>query len=140
VATEEGTGESQGDEASAKDGGSNDSSKQVAQNRCPHHPRERLVRFDPAGQAWCDRLNCWDCYRLMKLGEALGYSSVTDRGGQHLISESREAWSAFVLSEQPFLVMLATEAAIAQCKVRGLDVPDLSGEVKQLVRLPPLSP
>ena len=92
------------------------------------------------GQAWCDRLDCWDCYRLMKLGETLGYDSVTDRGGQQLISEGREAWSAFVLSQRPFLVMLATEAAIAQCEACGLDVPDLSGEVKQLIRLPPLSP
>lgn len=117
-----------------------DSAIQACRNRCPHHPRERLVRFDPAGQAWCDRLDCWDCYRLMKLGETLGYGSLTDRGGQHLISERREAWSAFILSQRPFLIMLATEAAIAQCKACGLDVPDLSGEVKQLVRLPPLSP
>ena len=76
----------------------------------------------------------------MTLGETLGYGSVTDRGGMPLISEGREAWSAFVLSQRPFLIMLATEAAIAQCKALGLDVPDLSGEVKQLVRIPPLSP
>jgi hypothetical protein len=117
-----------------------DSSSQAGRNRCPHHPRGRLVRFDPAGQAWCDRLDCWDCYRLMKLGEMLGFGSLTDLGGKPLIGEGRSAWSAFVLSQRPFLVMLATEAAIAQCKARGLDVPDLSGEVKQLVRLPPLSP
>ena len=117
-----------------------DSSSQACRNRCPHHPRERLVRFDPAGQAWCDRLDCWDCYRLMKLGESLGYRSLSDRGGQHLIDEGREAWSAFAVSQPPFLIVVATEAAIAQCKARGLDVPDLSSEVKQLVRLPPLSP
>ena len=117
-----------------------DSSSQACRNRCPHHPRERLVRFDPAGQAWCDRLDCWDCYRLMKLGESLGYRSLSNRGGQHLIDEGREAWSAFAVSQPPFLIVVATEAAIAQCKARGLDVPDLSGEVKQLVRLPPLSP
>jgi hypothetical protein len=76
----------------------------------------------------------------MKLGETLEYRSLTDRGGQHLIEEGREAWSAFVLSHRPFLVMLATEAASAQCNALGLEVPDLSGEVKQLVRLPPLSP
>jgi hypothetical protein len=76
----------------------------------------------------------------MKLGETLGFGSLTDLGGKPLIGEGRSAWSAFVLSQRPFLVMLATEAAIAQCKARGLDVPDLSGEVKQLVRLPPLSP
>jgi hypothetical protein len=117
-----------------------DSASLACRNRCPHHPRERLVRFDPAGQVWCDRLDCWDCYRLMKLGETLGYRSLTDRGGQHLIDEGREAWSAFVLSQRPFLIVVATEAAIAQCKALGLDVPDLSSEVKQLLKLPPLGP
>src|SRR5437588_7593931 len=109
-------------------------------NRCPHHPRACLMRFDPLAQAWCDRLDCWDCYRLMKLAETLGYGSVTDRGGKPLIEEGMEAWTAFVLSQRPFLIMLATEAVIAQCKALGLDVPDLSGEVKQLVRIPPLDP
>ncbi len=117
-----------------------DSASQACRDRCPHHPRERLVRFDPAGQAWCDRLDCWDCYRLMKLGETLGYGSLTDRGGQHLIDEGKEAWSAFVLSQRPFLIVVATEAAVTQCKALGLDVPDLSSEVKQPVKLPPLSP
>jgi hypothetical protein len=114
-----------------------DSASQAGRNGCPHHPRERLVRFDPAGQAWCDRLDYWDCYRLMKLGEALGYTSLSDRGGQHLIDEGRVAWSAFAVSQRPFLTAVATEAAIAQCKALGLDVPDLSGEVKQSVQLPP---
>ncbi len=45
----------------------------LQKNRCPHHPHAHLVRFDPAGQAWCDKLECWACYRLMKIGEALGY-------------------------------------------------------------------
>jgi len=55
-------------------------------------------------------------------------------------SLGREAWSAFAVSQRPFLIVVATEAALAQCKALGLDVPDLSGEVKQLVKLPPLSP
>jgi len=133
AATGEETGEDHGGDPSSP-------SKPTSQNRCPHHPRERLVRFDPLGQAWCDRLDCWDCYRLMSLGEKLGYGSLTDRGGKPLIGEGSEAWSAFVLSQRPFLIMLVTEAAIVQCKAPGLDVPDLSGEVKQLVRIPPLSP
>ena len=98
------------------------------------------MRFDPLGQAWCDRLDCWDCFRLMKLGETLGYTILSDQGGQHLIDEGREAWSAFAVSQRPFLIVVATKAAIAQCKALCLDVPDLSGEVKQLVKLPPLSP
>ncbi len=61
-------------------------------NRCPHHPHARQVRFDPAGQAWCDRMDCWDCYRLMKIGEALGYWCLTDQGGQRLINQGMEAW------------------------------------------------
>jgi len=76
----------------------------------------------------------------MKLGETLGFGSLTDQGGKQLIEEGREAWSAFVLSQRPFLIMVANEAAIAQCKRRSLDVPDLSDEVKNLVKLPPLSP
>jgi hypothetical protein len=76
----------------------------------------------------------------MKLGETLGYVRLTDRGGQHLIDEGIQAWSTFVISQRPFIIMVATEAAIAQCKARGLDVPDLTGEVKRLVRLPPFSP
>ncbi len=116
------------------------SASQACRNRCPHHPRERLVRFDPAGQAWCDRLDCWDCYRLMKLGETLGYRSLIRprRAASH--SRRERSLVCLCVSQRPFLIVVATEAAIAQCKARGLDVPDLSGEVKQLVRLPPLSP
>jgi len=44
-----------------------DPTRQASRNHCPHHPREHLVRFDPAGQAWCDRLDCWDCYWLMRI-------------------------------------------------------------------------
>jgi hypothetical protein len=106
-------------------------------NRCPHHPQERLVRFDPAGQAWCDRMDCWDCYRLMKIGEALGYRCLTDQGGQRLITHGKEAWTAFVRSQRPFMVMSATQQAIALCQALRVEVPDLSGEVTRLVRVPP---
>jgi hypothetical protein len=106
-------------------------------NRCPHHPQERLVRFDPAGQAWCDRMDCWDCYRLMKIGEVLGYRCLTDQGGQRLINQGVEAWAAFVLSQRPFMVMSATQQAIALCQALRVAVPDLSGEVTHLVRVPP---
>jgi hypothetical protein len=107
----------------------NDASLQ--RNHCPHHPHARLVRFDPAGQAWCDRMDCWDCYRLMKIGEALGYCCVIDRGGQRLIDQGMEAWNAFVLSQRPFMVMSATQEAIAICKSQGVEVPNLSGEVQE---------
>jgi len=40
----------------------------------------------------------------------------------------------------PSGALSATEAAIAQCKAGSLEVPDLSGEVKQLVKVPPFSP
>jgi len=106
-------------------------------NRCPHHPNERRVRCDPAGQAWCDRLDCWDCYRLMKIGEALGYRCLTDQGGQCLINQGMEAWVTFVLSQRPFMVMSATQQAIALCQALAIEVPDLSGEVTRLVEVPP---
>jgi hypothetical protein len=53
----------------------------LQRNRCPHHPQAQLVRFEPAGQAWCDKMDCWDCYRMMKIGEALEYRCLTDVGG-----------------------------------------------------------
>jgi hypothetical protein len=107
----------------------------LQRERCPHHPHARLVRFDPAGQAWCDRMDCWDCYRLMKIGEALGYCCLIDRGGQRLIEQGMEAWSAFVLSQRPFPVMSATQEAITLCQRLGVEVPDLSGEVNHLVEV-----
>jgi hypothetical protein len=115
----------------------NDASLQ--RKRCPHHPHARLVRFDPAGQAWCDRMDCWDCYRLMKIGEALSYCCVTDQGGNRLLNQGREAWTAFTLSQGSFMVMSATQEVIAICKSQGVEVPDLSGEVQQLVEVYPAS-
>jgi hypothetical protein len=109
----------------------------LQRKRCPHHPHARMVRFDPAGQAWCDRMDCWDCYRLMKIGEALGYCCVIDRGGHRLLEQGMKAWSAFVRSQRPFMVMSATQEAIALCKTQGVEVPDLSGEVQHLVEVPP---
>jgi hypothetical protein len=102
---------------------------------CPHHPYARMVRFDPAGQAWCDRLDCWDCYQLMKIGEMLGYCCVIDRGGQLLIDQGMETWSAFVRSQRPFTVMVATKEVIALCKTQGVEVPDLSSEVEHLTEM-----
>jgi hypothetical protein len=104
--------------------------------RCPHHPRALLVRFDPAGQAWCDKLDCWDCYRLMKIGEALEYRSLMDQGGNVVIDQGMPAWSAFMLSQRAFLAV-ATELAIVLCKALGIEVPDVSGEVKRLVEVHP---
>jgi hypothetical protein len=104
-------------------------------NRCPHHPQARLVRFDPAGQAWCDKLDCWDCYRLMKIGEALGYRCLTDLGGRVVIEKGIAAWSAFVRTQRAFLLVVATEQAIALCKAMEVEVPDVSDEVKRLVEV-----
>ncbi len=109
-------------------------------NRCPHHPRARMVRFDPAGQAWCDRLDCWDRYRLMKIGEALEYRCLTERGGKFLIEEGVEAWAAYVRTQRAFLVTWASQEALAQCRALGIQEPELSGEVKRLVEVQPLPP
>jgi hypothetical protein len=103
--------------------------------RCLHHPQAQLVRFDPSGQAWCDKMDCWDCFRLMKIGEALGYRRVTDLGGKVVIEEGMAAWSAFVHASRAFLIVVATEEAITMCKALDIEVPDVSDEVKRLVEV-----
>jgi hypothetical protein len=89
----------------------------LQKSRCPHHPRARLVRFDPSGQAWCDRLECWDCYRLMKIGEVLEYRPLKEQGGRLLIEEGMEAWATYVRTQRAFLVTWAIQkegAGLAQ--------------------------
>ncbi len=54
------------------------------------------MRFDLMGQAWSDKVDCWDCYRLMKIGEASEYCSLTDVGGKEIINQGITVWSAFV--------------------------------------------
>ena len=112
----------------------------LQRNRCPHHPRARMVHFDPAGQAWCDRQDCWDCFRLMKIGEALEYRRLTERGGKFLIEEGLESWATYVRTQRAFLVIWATEEALALCRALGIQEPELSGEVKRLMEVPPLPP
>ena len=29
-----------------------------SKKRCLHHPHARWIRFDPSGQAWCDKMDC----------------------------------------------------------------------------------
>jgi hypothetical protein len=105
--------------------------------RCPHHPQARLVRIDPAGQAWCDKMDCWDCFRLMKIGEVLEYRCLTELSGKVVIDQGMAAWSAFVRASRAFLVVVATEQAIPMCKALDIGVPDVSDEVKRLVELRP---
>jgi AAA domain-containing protein len=112
----------------------------IYRNRCPRHPQARLVRIDPSGQSWCDKMDCWDCFRLMKIGEALEYRRVTDLGGNLMIEEGIAAWSNFVRTQRAFLVVVATEQAIEMCKALDIEVPDVSGEVKRLVEVHPAPP
>jgi hypothetical protein len=98
------------------------------------------VRFDPSGQAWCDKLDCWDCYRLMKIGEALEYRCLTDVRGHVVIAQGMAAWSAFVVTQRVFLVVVATEQAMALCRSLLIQVPDLSDEAQQLVEVDPRPP
>ncbi len=121
---------------------SNDSSPRKARaspfarskKRCPHHPHARWIRFDPSGHAWCGRMDCWDCYRLMKIGEALDYRPLAEyTRGIVTVEQGIEAWSSFVTSQESFAVLTATQYAIDLCKAVGVEVPDLSGEVQRLV-------
>ncbi len=105
-----------------------------SKKRCPHHPHARWIRFDPSGQAWWDRMDCWDCYRLMKIGEAPDYRPLSKyTRGIVTVEQGIEAWSSFVTSQGSFAVLTATQYAIDLCKALGVEVPDLSGEVKRLV-------
>ena len=75
----------------------------------------------------------------MKIGEALGYCCVIDRGGHRLIEQGIKAWITFVLTQRAFAVAWATQEALALCKALGIEVPDLTGEVQKLVKIPPLT-
>jgi hypothetical protein len=119
--------------ASDRNSGRNEATihSSTAKRHCPHHPHIRWVRFDPAGQAWCDKMDCWDCYRLMKIGEALDYREVV--GCSYAIGAGMAAWSAFVLSQGSFAILTMTQQAIRLCKSLQIEVPDLSDEVPRLV-------
>jgi hypothetical protein len=105
-----------------------------SKKRCPHHQHARWIRFDPSDQAWCDKMDCWDCYRLMKIGEALDYRPLAKyTRGIVKLEQGIEAWSSFVTLQGSFAVLTATQYAIDLCKAVGIEVPDLSGEVKRLV-------
>ncbi len=76
----------------------------------------------------------------MKIGEALSYRCLTERGGKRLIEQGMGAWAAFMLTQRAFLVTWATQEALALCRVLGIQEPDLSGEVKRLIEVQPLPP
>ena len=57
-----------------------------------------------------------------------------------VIDQGMPAWSDYVLTQRAFLVVVATEQAIALCKTMGIEVPDVSGEVKRLVEVRPAPP
>jgi hypothetical protein len=129
--------------ASAPQGSATEEASPAAlpsRNHCPRHPHARWVRFDTSGQAWCDKLDCWDCYRLMKIGEALEYRCLTDLGGRVVIAQGIAAWSAFVVTQRVFLVVVATEQAMALCKSQRIEVPDLSEEAQRLIEVDPRPP
>jgi len=70
----------------------------------------------------------------MKIGEAPDYRPLSKyTRGIVTVEQGIEAWSSFVTSQGSFAVLTATEQAIAFCKTLGVEVPDLSGEVKRLV-------
>jgi hypothetical protein len=71
----------------------------------------------------------------MKIGEALEYCCLTDKGGRVVIGQGMIAWSDFVSTQRVFLVAVATEQAIALCKSLSIEVPDLSGEVPHLIEV-----
>ena len=115
------------------------SSSSVPGKRCPRHPAATRVLFDPSGQAWCERTACWDCYRLMKIGEVLEYPALTTGDRESTIGQGKEAWATFVRTHGTFAVGTATRTVLATCRQRGMDEPDLSHDLQHLVTIPPLA-
>ncbi|HVB24712.1 MAG TPA: hypothetical protein VNG51_22435 [Ktedonobacteraceae bacterium] len=76
----------------------------------------------------------------MKIGEALHYPCLVDRGGACLIEQGQEAWSRFVCTQRAFIVVLATQEVIIVCHQCGIEVPDLSGEVARRTSIHVTSP
>jgi hypothetical protein len=76
----------------------------------------------------------------MKIGEALEYRRLTERGGRLLIEGGIEAWATYVRTQRAFLVAWATQEALALCRALGIQEPELSGEVKRLVETPEVPP
>jgi hypothetical protein len=68
------------------------------------------------------------------------YRCLTDLCGKVVIDQGMAAWSHYVLSQRAFLVVVATEQAIMLCKTIGIEVPDMSDEVKRLVEVRPPAP
>lgn len=97
-----------------------------------------MVRFDSAGQAWCDRLECWDCYRLTKIGEALYYRCLLEWGGKRLIEQGMEAWATYARTQRTFLVKWAIKEALRLYRIQGIEEPDPTGEMNKQVKIPPL--
>jgi hypothetical protein len=61
---------------------------------------------------------------------------VPDGSGREGSDRQRQAaWSTFALSQRAFLIIVATEQAIAMCNAMGIEVPDVSDEVKRLVKV-----
>ena len=71
----------------------------------------------------------------MKIGEVLVYPHLQGSTRSTTIDQGKAAWASFVFSQSSFVVMAATEQAIAMCKKLGVAVPDLSGEVQRLVSI-----
>ncbi len=71
----------------------------------------------------------------MKIGEALDYRPLSNyTRGIVSLGQRREAWSSFAASQCSFAVLTATQYAIDLCKKQEIEVPDLSGEMKRLVK------
>ncbi len=105
--------------------------------QCSHHPQAKYVRFDPSRQAWCDRIECWDCYRLMKIGEVLGYPTLTGKDRKILIEQGINVWSRFVQVQSTVVVDSATRVALDLCRTKGIAEPDLTKETHRLVLVKP---
>jgi hypothetical protein len=84
-------------------------------------------------RCWSTRQSLFKLYGRPPFLPSLARCASRGTRGIVALEQGREAWSSFVTSRGSFAVLTATEQAIAFCKALGVEVPDLSGEVKRLV-------
>ncbi len=73
----------------------------------------------------------------MKIGEVLGYPTLTGKDRKILIEQGINVWSRFVQVQSTVVVDSATRVALDLCRTKGIAEPDLTKETHRLVLVKP---
>jgi hypothetical protein len=69
----------------------------------------------------------------------LAYPALSTGDRESTVGQGKEVWAAFVRTHGTFAVGTATRTALATCRQRDIDEPDLSNDLQHLVTIPPLA-